>query len=237
MEQPRILIADCSEEFLLAMQELLKGRYRITLCRSGKQALEHLRTGPWDMLLLDLILPELDGLTLLESAGAKGIRPVVLVATSLISSYVIDSAQRLNIVYLVRKPCDLRAIAARIDDLCQSRSSPQKAPDEKTFLSDLLLSLSLKPGHIGFRYLSDAISEYAKHPEQSFTKELYPKVGKRFGRAGTLVERSIRSALDSAWAQRDEAVWLQYFPPGSRRPPAATVIIRLSQVLRQWEGE
>lgn len=232
MEQPRVLIADCREDFLLSMDTALQSRCHVTLCSSGKKALALLRSQPCDLLLLDLMLPELDGISLLEILHAEGLQPMVIAVTALINTYVIDSVQRLNVAYLIRKPCDLEAVAARIDDLLQEYS-PRPAPcDDRRFVSDLLTSLSVKSKHVGFHYLLEAILAYAKHPEQSFTKELYPAIGKPSGRSGKLVERSIRSALDSAWAQREEAVWLRYFPAAPRRPTAAAFITALAQTLR-----
>lgn len=236
MSQDKLLIAACSDDFLKAMEHLLSDRYSVSVCRSGKQALSLLHSHTYRLMLLDLMLPELDGLSLLEILRSEGCACAVIAVTSLINPYISDCAQRLDIGYLVRKPCDLKALASRVHDLCQPGSSPaaQVPPEER--IRKILLTLGLKATHKGFSYLVDAILLYRKDPEQSFTKELYPQVGKHFGRDGKIVERSIRSSLDFAWDHRDEDLWLRYFPPGTRRPAAATFISRLSRELDDREA-
>lgn len=230
-----LLIADSSEVFLLALTEVLRQRYHVLCCRDGKHALDLLRSEKCDMIVLDLMLPELDGISLLEQAIAEGVCPTVLAVTPLLNPYVIQSAERLGIGYLVRKPCDIHAIAARIEDLSQALPRPAPEPDDRRFVSELLLSLGLSTKHKGYSYLLEAILRAAKDPGQAFTKVLYPAIGKQFNRSGDQVERSIRSALDAAWKHHDDAIWQQFFPLGSKRPTSAVVITRLAEVLRQRE--
>lgn len=233
----KLLIADSNEDFLLAMAAAMQGRYHVLCCQDGKRALELLRREKCDMFMLDLMLPELDGITLLETAAAEGLRPVVFVATPLVNQYVLDSAQRLGIGYLVRKPCDVQAIAARIDDLSKMLHPPVPKQNDRELVSDLLLSLGLVPKYDGYDYLLEAILRLDREPGQAFTKVLYPAVGKQFCCSGSQVERSIRNALDAAWKRRDDAIWQQYFPPSGRRPTASAAITRLTEVLGQWKSE
>ena len=109
----KLLIADCSEEYRTALANALTDSYHVLCCRTGTEALDFLRRENPDILVLDLMLPELDGLTLLERSCAEGIRPMVLAATPILTGYVYSCAQRLGIEYLVRKPCDIDAIASR----------------------------------------------------------------------------------------------------------------------------
>lgn len=229
----KLLIADSNEDFLLALTDILQKRYHVLRCRDGNSALELLRRENCDIIVLDLMLPGLDGITMLENAAAEGIFPIVLAATPLLNEYVFQSAERLGISYLVRKPCDIRAIAARVDDLCGELPKPAAKQDDRRFVSELLLSLGISIKHDGYDYLLEAILRMAKDPDQAFTKVLYPEVGKLFNRSGSQVERSIRAALDSAWKHHDDAVWQQYFPPDSKRPTSAMIITRLAEVLRQ----
>ena len=66
METMTLLIADSSEEFRNNLINALQGNYRIQSCQTGKEALEILRNATPDLLIMDLMLPELDGLTLLQ---------------------------------------------------------------------------------------------------------------------------------------------------------------------------
>ena len=78
-----------------------------------------------------------------------------------------------------------------------------------------MLSLNIPSKLRGYAYLREAIPRMMKDPDQPITKVLYPAVGAVFGCKGTHVERSIRSAIDTAWKQRDDRVWQRYFRVGS----------------------
>jgi len=229
----KILIADSSEDFLRELGRLLQPNYAVVPCQNGKTALALLRSEKCDMIVLDLMLPGLDGITLLEKAAAEDLHPIILALTPLLSEYVLQSAQRLNIRYLVRKPCDIGAVAARAEDLLQAITPKVPEPDLQTVAGDLLLSLGLSPKHDGFHYLAEAIVRIARQPDQAFTKVLYPEVGKLYHRSGAQVERSIRNALDSAWKKRDCRQWARYFPPGPKRPVSAAFITRLAEEIRR----
>ncbi len=65
----KLLIADCSEDYRTALANALTDHYHVLCCRTGTEALDILRRENPDILVLDLMLPELDGLTLLERAA------------------------------------------------------------------------------------------------------------------------------------------------------------------------
>ena len=106
----------------------------------------------------------------------------------------------------------------------------QKA-DPVSFVSSLLLTLSISTKHNGFAYLRESILLMAKDPSLSVTKVLYPEVGRIFGCHKDNVERSIRTALDKAWLKRDPAIWQKYFPGAEQRPSNAVFISRLAEAL------
>ncbi len=232
-----LLIANFEETFLLAMEQALMEKFRLRLCRSGTEALEILRQEPIDLVLLDLTLPEMDGVTVLELAMGEGIRPAVIALSPLINAYVISCAQKLAIGYLIRTPCSTAALVRRLLDLSQSLRTVENARDPQEFVTGCLLKLGLNPRHDGFSYLLDAILSYAVEPDQSFTKQLYPEVGKQHGRSGVLVERSIRSAMDHGWQSSHRKEWKTFFPNCTKRPTAASFIQRFSSELEAWKEE
>lgn len=228
----KLLIADNNEDFRLALAAALQSHYQVLYCRTGMEALEILFRETPDVFVLDLMLPELDGVTLLERAVAKGIRPMVLAVTSLSTDYVLDCAERLGIGYLIRKPCDVQAAAARVRDLSRRLKPSAPKQDPQSLVSELLLSLNIATRHKGFAYLREAVVLMTQDPRQSITKELYPAVAKRCGCEKEHVERSIRSALEAAWKRRDPQVWQLYFPDALHRPTNAEFISRLAEALR-----
>lgn len=232
MDRQKLLIADSNEAFRMALAEVLRGRYHVRCCQSGKEALTILRNEKCDILVLELMLPELDGISLLQAAAEEGIYPMVLAATRFINDYVLEAAKRLGVGYLMQKPCDVHATAARIADLSRRLQPPVRKKDPRTFVSTQLLSLGISTKHDGYAYLQDAVLLMADDPRQSVTKVLYPAVAAVYGCNGKLVERSIRSALDSAWKHRDNKLWQQYFPFNDKRPTNTMFITRLAENLR-----
>lgn len=227
----KLLIADCNEDYRTALAAALQGQYQVICCRSGTEALTLLHQEVPDIFVLDLMLPELDGLTLLERISAQGICPMVLAATPILSDYVLNCAQRLGIEYLVRKPCAIEAIVARIRDLSRRLKAPEPKTDPASFTSTLLLSLDISTKHNGFLYLREAILLMAKDPTQSVTKILYPEVARTCSCHKENVERSIRTALDKAWEKRNPEKWQTYFPNAQQRPSNAVFISRMAEAL------
>lgn len=241
MDALKLLIADGNEEFRLALAQALQGAYYVRSCQSGKEALNLLRSYSPDVLVLDLMLPELDGISLLQSAAASGFRPMVLATTPFLNDYVLESAERLGVGYMIRKPCDIRATVARITDLSQRLHPLQPTkPDPRTSVSNLLLSLGVPTKLHGYAYLREAVLLMAQDPSQSITKELYPRVAALCRCNPKHVERSSRTAIESAWLHRDDRIWQLYFQPGVDgiipRPSNGAFISRLADSLHLNEG-
>lgn len=229
----KLLIADSNEDFRLALSEALQNRCQILWCSTGTEALRILREETPEILILELMLPELDGLTLLERANAEGLHPSALAVTSLVSDYVMRSAEAVGISYVMRKPCDIRAVADRALDLPPRTAAPVVLRDDRHLVSDLLLKLRISTKHKGYRYLLEGILVIAQDPAQSITKELYAEVAKRCGCKRQNVERPMRNALESAWQKGDQMLWAQYFPEKTNRPTNAEFLSRMAQELKQ----
>lgn len=229
----KLLIAEGSEEYRVALAERLAGTYTIRTCREGKEALELVRSFRPDMAVLDMMLPGLDGVSLLQRAAAEGLYPTVLATSRFFNDYVMEVITRFGIGYVLRKPYDIDAAVERLADLqnhLKRRIFVQRDPT--TVVSNLLLMLGISTKLHGYAYLRDAIIEQMRHPGCMVTKELYPAVGKRFHASSAQVERSIRSAIEKAWQRRDEALWESYFPQECgeyhRKPTNAAFITTLA---------
>lgn len=225
----KLLIADTNEEFCMALADLLEGTYVVRVCQEGNQTIETIRAFRPDFLVLDLMLPGLDGISLLERAVAEGFSPTVLAVSKMITDYVEDALGELGVSYLMRKPCDLNATVARINELSKRITKPAiSRPDQRTVACNMLLALGISPKLDGYGYLRDAVLEIARKPGQRLSKELYPKVGGPAGASATQVERCIRTAIIKAWQCRDEKLWQLYFPSrtdGTAVKPSNAVFI------------
>lgn len=236
MDARKLLIADGAEEFRTALAEALQGSYYVRVCKDGQEALSVLRSFRPDILVLDLMIPGLDGISILQTAAASGICPMVLASTTFTSPYIAESMDRLQVEYLMTRPCDIRGTVARIADLSQRIRQPLLTlPEPRSYMSNLLVSLSIPTKLRGYSHLREAILLIAKNPDQSITKELYPAVAATCGDKGKNIERSIRTAIEKGWLNRDDRVWQIYFSPGSDgvipKPSNAEFIHRLADCL------
>ncbi|HIT34503.1 MAG TPA: response regulator [Candidatus Faecousia intestinigallinarum] len=242
MEMLRLLIADGSEEFCEILAEQVRREYYFKTCREGREALSLLRSFQPDILVLDMMLPGLDGVSLLQQAASTGHKPMVLATTRFVSSYVVEAVQRLEVGYLMVKPCDVQALIQRLQDLSRRLKTPVfTLAEPRTTVSNMLLRLGVSTKLRGYCFLREAVMLMAKDPAQSVTKELYPAVAALCDGNPKQVERAIRSAIHSAWAARDEKIWGQLFPPDSDgnipRPTNAAFISMLADMLTLEETE
>lgn len=233
MDTHKLLIADCNEEFRQALAEALQEYFQVHFCRTGPEALELLRSGHFPVFVLDLMLPGLDGITLLERVAEEGIHPITLATTPQLSDYVFTAAERLGIGYVMRKPCDTQAAAARIRDMSIKSKPVIPRPDPRAYLQDQLHSFAFPVNRGGYTYLLEAILLFAKNSDQSITKELYPEAAARCSRPGLNVERPIRTAIEAAWVHHENPAWQKYFPNSASRPTNSEFIARLAEDLRQ----
>lgn len=248
MESRKLLIAEGSDEFRAALAEALTGEYHVRTCGDGEEAQWLLRTFQPDMMILDLMLPQIDGLTLLQAAREEGRVPTVLAISRFVSDYVMESMPRMGIAYIMRKPCTVWAAVTRIRDMdrMHHRDSslpelPERlaGPDPRVTVTNILLSLGFKSSHDGYMYLREGILMMYGKPDQPLTKELYPEVAELFHRGGANVERSGRTAIDYAWKRGDKQIWRMYFTPDGdgvlRRPSNGAFITRMVEALRAAE--
>ena len=229
MEIMKMLIADPSEQFSTALADVLRGAYILRLSRDGRETMELMSSFRPDILVIDLMLPGLDGISVLRQAAAAGQSPMVLAMSRYISDYVAEAAAVLGVGYLMLKPCDVQATAARIGDLSQRlRQPPVSRPDPRTAVTNLLLALGMPTKLRGFSCLREAILERMREPGQSVTKELYPTVAALCGGTAVQVERSIRSAIAAGWLRGDGQLWRLYFPGEESRPTNSAFISRMA---------
>ena len=233
MNAQRLLIADCSDEFRSALKDALSSEFVVQTAKDGEEAWQLLQSFSPDIVVLDVMLPEADGISLLHRCADRSIHPSVLVTTRFCSEYLMGALMNLGVSYVLLKPCQLDTITERVRELADLAPSPSTLPREST--DEILLRLGFSRKLSGTQYLRLAIRLFAKDPQQMLTKELYAAVGQQFHASSPQVERSIRNAIAVAWGCRDEKIWLRYFPSGKngtvRRPTNGELITRLSELL------
>lgn len=118
----KVLIATISEATNTALADALP-QYEVHICTTGPEAIELLETLRPDILILDLMLPAMDGLTVLRKSS---FRPsTILARTNLISATVLQSAATVGVQDILLVPCTIRYIIDRLDALIEKVPSPE----------------------------------------------------------------------------------------------------------------
>ena len=204
----KILIADSSEEFGLELRRAVEEVPQwevVGLTCDGEEAMELLQKTQPDVLLLDLLLPRVDGIALLRQASAMAKPPVGMVLSGYLTDYMTGAASQLGVRYFMAKPCSLRAVVERLGEILGAEEAKQKPKRAEVNIEALVTSVIHEigvPAHIkGYQFLRDAITLVVTKPEflNAVTKELYPTVAAMNNTTPSRVERAIRHAIELAW--------------------------------------
>ena len=210
----KILIADGNEEFCEHLKKTLEQvpGYEIAGTASdGMQAAELLESRQPDVLVMDLMLPKLDGISLLKRAHAMEKKPAALVLTGFMTPYVSAMAASLGVQYFMSKPCDLAAVAKCVGEITAVENQVKKLPQQhadaniEAMVTSIIHEIGV-PAHIkGYQYLREAIMIAVNDMDviNAITKVLYPQVAKTFSTTPSRVERAIRHAIEVAWDRGD----------------------------------
>ena len=219
----KLLIAENSEAFRYALEKTFENEFEIRTCQDGEAVLELLSTYRPDAMILNLMLPVKDGLTVLQESAF--LPSAILGVTHFVNDYIVQRAMELGGGFMLITPC-LSAVRARLTDLLE-QDCPSKKEDTA---ADLLHRLNF-PTHLdGYQQLCAGIPLFAADPAQRLTKELYPAIAACCGNKDyRVVEHSIRSVIKIAWKNRDPAVWEQYFPGMEECPSNKVFIARLAE--------
>lgn len=173
----------------------------------GEEAINLIEANEYDMIILDLILPHIDGFEIIEQAKNKNPKTKIIVISSLSSETFIKKAVSFGASYYMLKPVSEKLIIKRVKDLLDedrlanltTLRSDSKEIDEK--ITNLFITVGI-PAHIkGYQFLREAIKLAMDDPEliNAITKKLYPSIAERFDTSASKVERAIRHAIEVAW--------------------------------------
>ena len=173
----------------------------------GKQGLEIFlkNQDDIDLVLLDLIMPNKDGLYFLDEIRKRNIQTNIIVITSYNSDEMLRRIASYDIKYFLLKPFDLSDLQQRVlestNQLEIKNGLSAKDKDLKISVTKLLHELGV-PSHIkGYQYIREGILILYKNPDivGGITKELYPEIASKYDTSVSRVERAIRHAIEVSW--------------------------------------
>lgn len=240
MKDKKILIAETSLEFSEQLCDILDESYRLSVCYNGVAVKTLLEDFHPDVLVMDLALPGMDGLSLLKQICTMPLRPRILLTTCFMSPYVEMTIAGLGVDMVMLKPCNIKILAERIEDMLLEEELRQMMRlQPRTTVASMLMELNIPSKRRGFTYLEKSIRQYLKQPGQALTKTIYPNVAQAHFTQPEAVERAIRQVVHESWAKRNDKVWRMYFSPGREgvipRPTNAEFISRLAERYREFQ--
>ena len=221
-------IADDNERILQLLDNIISRDDEFEVigkANNGEEAYDLIREKEPDIMLLDSIMPKLDGLSVMEKVGKDQNlkkKPEFIVITAIGQERITEDAFQLGASYYIMKPFNRDVILDKIWRVGNSRNraaSSLQAPERKvqpyvdkaaymeqnleTDVTQMLHEIGI-PAHIkGYQYLRDAIIMSVQDAEMlsSVTKILYPTIAKKHQTTPSRVERAIRHAIEVAWSR------------------------------------
>lgn len=225
-----VLLADDNREFTNLLSEYISDQSDMNVsgvAYNGEEVIRHLeqsRTVP-DVLILDIIMPHLDGLGVLERLKDMNLSPMpkIIMLTAFGQENITQKAVQLGASYYILKPFDMDILASRIRQLVgnsQSYSTSAnysggssamksnvvpmaKGKNLDANITSIIHEIGV-PAHIkGYQYLREAITMVYNNIEilGAITKTLYPAIAEKFKTTPSRVERAIRHAIEVAWTR------------------------------------
>lgn len=223
MEKLNVAIVDDNEKVRSLLKEIVSKDNDLQVigtAADGEEACQMIKETEPDVVLLDMIMPKLDGLGVLERIHKDtqmSKQPSFIMVSAVGSEKVTEAAFARGASYYIMKPFDGAIIIDRIKSLysVELQASKNKVINpyekiqtisEKTLeevITEIIHDVGV-PAHIkGYQYLRDAIHMSVEDMDMlnSVTKILYPEVAKKYKTTPSRVERAIRHAIEVAWSR------------------------------------
>ncbi len=243
-EKIKVLIADDNYEFENTLKNYLDGDAELEVvgtATDGEDAYDQIIDKRPDVVLLDVIMPHLDGLGVLEKLNQIALvkTPIYIMVSAVGQDKITQRAIALGADYYIVKPFDIAVLIERIKEIrnynpeelkkSMSQSRELKSQfiqvnkkDEKENLEALVTNVIHEvgvPAHIkGYQFLREAIIMVVNNINivNQITKELYPEIAEKYATTPSRVERAIRHAIEVAWRKRRSKycrryIWLYDF--------------------------
>ncbi|MGC2872995.1 sporulation transcription factor Spo0A [Ihubacter sp. mB4P-1] len=222
MDKIKLGLVDDNKDFCEALQAYFSRQEDMEIsftAEDGIGAINQIQNSEVDVLILDLIMPHMDGFGVLESLNTMELNkyPHVIMVSAVGQDAMIQRAIAMGAEYYLVKPISMDILAKRIRQImsremsgrCEvnnigfnlNRSAGYKENDLEIEITNLIHEVGV-PAHIkGYHYLRDAITIVVNNMDilSAVTKELYPTIAKMNNTTPSRVERAIRHAIEVAW--------------------------------------
>ncbi len=219
----RVLVADDNREFCSILKDYFTNEpdfEMVDVCSNGNEVLEVLGKKEVEVLILDLIMPYMDGIGVLEKIADMALepRPKIIILTAFGQETITQKAEQLGADYYILKPFNLQVLGDRIKQLVRDVKPAVDKRNSSSVVTSAAAPKNLElevtriiheigvPAHVkGYQYLRAAIMLVTEEVNYlgAVTKELYPTIAQTYDTTPSRVERAIRHAIELAWDRGD----------------------------------
>lgn len=258
MKKKSIIIADTNIRLLTDLKNLFTAENNYSVdatTTNGRELLKFIKDLKPDILLLDLLLTELDGLSILKDINTllPEYSPIIIITSNLYDDKLIQLVSTYNITYYIIKPFALSNVVSLVNDFSSSINSCinnislnndtsviqiYNSSSPESMVTTLLTQLNF-PLHLnGYEFLKMGILIAVENPIalQTITKSIYPVVAERCGTLESRVERSLRTLIEVTWKKIDAHILYTLFGTrlsSTNKPTATQLIAVISNKIRQ----
>ena len=250
MSKIKVLIADDSIEYTTMLIDFFKSSGLVTVVgvvNNGESALAALKSNEVDILILDVIMPALDGVSVIRSIGKLPKRPKILVVSAMPPDSIMCEVMKLGANFFMTKPVNFNNILERIITMHNEKMPSFIFPevldaaedaDLEAKVIETMHNIGIPANVKGYQYARTAIMKVTANPDliSAVTKELYPIIAKIYNTTPSRVERAIRHAIELAWDRGDIDVLNDFFGytvnNGKGKPTNSEFIATISDKLR-----
>jgi two-component system response regulator (stage 0 sporulation protein A) len=223
LQKIEVLLADDNREFTNLLSEFISEQDDMVVAGvayNGNEVLNYMdqhKKAP-DVLILDIIMPHLDGLGVLEKLREMNLQPQpkIIMLTAFGQENITQKAVQLGASYYILKPFDMDILTNRIRQLVSNTQTITSSSSNRTNVVPITKGKNLDanittiiheigvPAHIkGYQYLREAITMVYNNIEilGAITKTLYPAIADKYKTTPSRVERAIRHAIEVAWTR------------------------------------
>lgn len=233
MENVNVVIVDDNPMILNTLDEVISSEAGLSVigrADNGKDAIDMIKDTQPDVVLLDLVMPQMDGITVVENIKKKTSmlkNPAFIILSAVGGEQMTEEAFQAGANYFLMKPFDkdilvnkirrigkrpVRPVPGKVLEAPLKAATPEEAAmNREEYMKEHLETDITKmrhelgiPAHIkGYQYLRDAISMVVRDREmmEAVTKILYPEIAKKNYTSSSRVERAIRHAIEVAWGR------------------------------------
>lgn len=218
-----VLIADDNRQLTDKTADYLKQQSYISevyKAYDGEVAWEMIQQVKPDVLLLDIIMPKLDGMGILKRINGSGLNKITTICISVSGSdRTMETVMNMGAQHFLIKPQTPEAVSDVIRALTdnveavQTNTQTQKNYDLETIVTSVIHDLGV-PAHIkGYHYIRTAIMMVVENMDMLnyITKRLYPEIAKKYQTTASRVERAIRHSIEVAWTRGHQETMNEIF--------------------------